>query len=133
MHLLFMGNLIFQPFRELASWKLLHVGFFMVLHFNVETNSVLDHQPEVTSFVLDLLCISVSKEIFTLNFLVEEFFFLSDTKNVVVFDDLGLSKSSLSNIVFVNSNHTIIGWKAELGIASHDSNLVIMNLKHVLM
>jgi hypothetical protein len=105
----------------------------VVLHFDVKTNSVFKHQPEVTSFVLYLLCVSVSKEIFALNFLVEEFFFLSDTKKVVVFDDLSLSKSSLPNIVLIYSNHTIIRWEAELGIASHDSNLVIMNIKHILM
>ena len=107
-HFLFVGNLILKPLGKLASWKLLHVCLFVILHFDIKTNSVLEHQPEVTSFVLDLLSVSVSKEIFTLNFLVEKFFFLSDTKNVIILDDLCLSKSSLANIIFINSNHTVI-------------------------
>ena len=107
-HLFLMSNLILEPLRQLAPWELFHVSLFVILHLYIKSNSVLKHQPEVASFILQLFSISVSQRVFSFYFLIKEFLFLSDTKNVVIFDNLGFSKPSLANIILVNSYHTVV-------------------------
>ena len=103
----------------------------MVLHLDVQSNTIFKHKPEVASLVLQILGISISKIVFTFNLLSEELFFLCDTKDIVIFDNLCLSKSSLANIVSVYSDHAVVGGEAEFSVASDDSYFVVINVKHL--
>ena len=82
---------------------------------------------------MKLFGISISEEVLPLNLLFESFFLFSNTKYIVVLNYLSLSKSSLTNIVFVNTDHTIVRWEAEFGVAPHDSYLIFVDVKHLLL
>lgn len=98
----------FEPCWDICSRYKVHIGLLVLLHFNVQPNSVLKEQPEITISILLLFGISVSKAILILGFLVVDFFPFSDSEREVVLDDFGLTHSSLADAGLVNSNDTVI-------------------------
>jgi hypothetical protein len=69
----------------------------VLLHFDAQSNSIVKEQPEIAISILLFFGISVSEAVFILGFKIKDFFSFADSKREVVFNDLGLTHSSLTD------------------------------------
>ena len=123
-----MFNFSFQPRWQLTWRYVFHIGFLVLLHLNGKPDAVFKNKPEISSLVLKLLCITISKIIFTFHFAIDDIFTLLQTKDKVILDNLRLSYSLLAWLEFVNSNYAIVWWKTVLGATIEEANFICSDI-----
>jgi hypothetical protein len=98
--------------------------FIFLDHFNEKPHLVFKLKPKIAHIFGLLPALLIPDFIFTLSLLSKVFVSLAYSKNEIVFNNHIGTQPSISDLVFVNSNDTIVAGKAELCVASEQSNPV---------